>query len=176
MKTRDLFLYKELHEQDLGYGASTAHHFDKIKKFISEQNPKSILDFGCGKGSLENLISKEFNGILIHGYDPAIDSKSKIELPEYEMLLSTDVLEHLYEDEIAPIFEEMISLNPKSMYHLICHRAAYQILPDGTNAHKTIETPEWWFEKITSIVESRGYIVEYENQGHEVGYFKVYLK
>ena len=70
----------------------------------------------------------------------------------------------------------MIALCPKHMYHVICHRLAYATLPDGSNAHKTVQPPDWWYDKIVSCTVEEGYIVEFTNQGHEAGYFEILLK
>ena len=50
------------------------------------------------------------------------------------------------------------------MIHVISTRPASKILPDGTNAHKTIKNQNWWQNKIfestkykTSIIDSNIY-------------------
>ena len=172
MKTRDLELYKQLHVQDSHYGSTPAGHFDRISNFITTQNPKSILDFGCGKGTMGNLLKKSYPNMLVHSYDPAIKEYESIPNSRYDMVITTDVLEHLYEDEIAGIFEEILKLDPSSMYHVICHRLAYAKLPDGSNAHKTVQSPEWWADRLKQILGDR-FAVTYTNQGVEAGYFEI---
>lgn len=164
-------MYEKLHKENAGYGGDTCHHFSKISSFIKTHKPQSILDFGCGKGSLEKLILKSFPNIHVDSYDPAIEGRKTIPNTSYDMVVSTDVLEHLFEDEVEGIFGEMLSLNPKTMYHIICHRPAHQILEDGTNAHKCVESPQWWADKIENIVD--GYSVSFTNQGTEAGFFEI---
>lgn len=175
MKTRDLHLYKQLHIKDGHYGSTPAHHFDKISNFIHERRPRSILDFGCGKGTLQTLITQKHPEVVVHSYDPAITDRETIPMTQYDMVITTDVLEHLYEDEIPGIFLEMLSLDPASMYHIICHRLAHAILPDGTNAHKTVQTPQWWADKIRTIIGDK-FSLTYTDQGVEAGYFEIIKK
>ena len=171
MRTKDLHLYKQIHKEQKSYGDTANHHYSKIKSFILDNNPKTILDFGCGKGKLQELVSRDFEDVLIHGYDPAIEGKEEIILSNYDMVITNDVLEHLYEDEIEFIVKEILDLKPKTMHHFICCRPAITLLPDGTNAHKTVKDEKWWLNKILSIVEKKGYLVNLNS-----GYHEVYLK
>ena len=172
MKTRDLELYKQLHMEDNHYGSTPGHHFDKINNFINIRQPKSILDFGCGKGNLAKVILQSHPNIVVHSYDPAIKGRESIPMTNYDMVITTDVLEHLYEDEVSGILEEILELNPDSMYHIICHRLAHARLPDGTNAHKTIQSPEWWADHLREVLRSE-YILTFTSQGLESGYFEI---
>lgn len=166
-------MYEKLHKENAGYGSDTCHHFNKISNFIDIHKPQSILDFGCGKGSLERLITKQYPNISVDSYDPAIEERRTIPNSSYDMIISTDVLEHLFEDEIEGIFKEMLHLKPKTMYHIICHRSAHQILEDGTNAHKCVQTPEWWSDAIGGI--AKDYTVSFTNIGTESGFFELVL-
>ena len=145
-KYRDLNLYSELHISKPRYGASGRTHTDKVYDVIQKFKPNSILDFGCGKGTLKREL--ELKGVVVDNYDPAIPEWSTIPQSSYEMVVTTDVLEHLYPDEISLVFEEIYKLSPSVVYNIICTRIAKQILPDGSNAHKTVEDKDWWDNKI----------------------------
>ena len=149
---RDIDLYKTLHIQNSSYG-STANQYTKyIADFIKYTEVKSVLDFGCGKGSLKKDLKQKYN-LEIDEYDPAIESKNIIPKTQYELIITTDVLEHLYEDEINMFFKDILTLNPYYMFHAICTRKADNNLPDGTNAHKTIKPRARWIQKISSIID-----------------------
>ena len=164
---KDIHLYKKLHEDDPTYGNSGHIYFETIKNFMIKHNPSTILDFGSGKGSLARRFKSA--PIVIDEYDPAIPGKELIPKDNYDMIISTDFFEHLYPEEIEEICLKMLSLNPETMYHLISHRPAAQILDDGSNAHKTIETPRWWAEKFKSIFKE--YTINYTVSN--VGCFKL---
>ena len=119
-----------------------------LKKFIKDKNPKSILDFGCGKGNLVGVLKESYPGIEVYGYDPANPDYNE-GIPCVDMIISTDVLEHI-EPEFIEDTIEMLSLKGKFHYHLISCAPAKLILPDGRNAHLIQEDPDWWrprFEK-----------------------------
>lgn len=137
---KDLHLYKELHQHNNKYG-NTGHIYAVfIKKYLQKySNIATILDFGCGKGTLKQELKLD-----IDEYDPAIPGKETIPKNTYDLIITTDVLEHLYITEIPTICEEFLLLRPKRMLHFINTAEAKQILPDGTNAHKTIKNGTWW--------------------------------
>lgn len=44
---------------------------EHLKKFISKQAIRSMIDFGCGKGQLIDVLKHNYPTIDITGYDPA---------------------------------------------------------------------------------------------------------
>lgn len=122
---------------------------DYLQEFISDKQPKSILDFGCGKGNLVEVLKKEYPNIEIRGYDPA-NPKFSNQISTVEMLISTDVLEHVEPNMIDDIME-LLKNTSALQYHLISCAPAKLTLPDGRNAHLIQETPGWWKNKFTQI-------------------------
>lgn len=161
-KYKDIYLYEKIYSTTNQYGNTGYRYVDIIHKFILETKPISILDFGCGQGSLKKALGSRF--IEIDEYDPAIKHKSILRKQAYDLVITTDVLEHIYEDEINIFLYDILSLSPSYMIHVISTRPASKILPDGTNAHKTIKNQNWWKNKIfestkykTSIIDSNIY-------------------
>lgn len=115
--------------------------------FIIDQNPQTILDFGCGKGNLIETLKVQFPDKTITGYDPAnSEFDYSIDDKVYDLIYSTDVLEHI-EPEFIDQTLEYLSTKSKYIYHLIALSPAKLILADGRNAHLIQETPEWWKQK-----------------------------
>lgn len=127
-----------------------------LEEYIAEKNPSSILDFGCGKGNLVNTLKEKYPNKVIFGFDPANPEYDK-PLHNVEMIVSTDVLEHIEPHFLADTLLE-IKANSKYMFHLISCAPAKLILPDGRNAHLIQESPVWWKEQFTKI----GYTVTNE--------------
>jgi len=137
---------KELHKKE-NWG-KTSYIPQKVKELLLNNNIKSILDFGCGKGNVTKLLKENYPNVKIIGWDPAF---SEEQLPDQvDLIISIDVLEHI---EPSKLNKTLIDLKKRSQlqYHAIaCHRATTN-LPDGRNAHLIIETPCWWKEKLTSL-------------------------
>ena len=128
-----------------------------LKQFIKEIKPKSILDFGCGKGNLIVTLKENYPNIEVFGYDPA-NPQYADNIPCVDMVISTDVLEHIEPEHIDDTIE-MLSLKSKFHYHLISCAPAKLILPDGRNAHLIQEGPNWWRQKF----EKFGYHITKED-------------
>ena len=112
---------------------------------------RSFLDFGCGKGNLIDALKQQpALSVDFFGYDPAVPEFEGKPVNKVDMLVTTDVLEHIRKEELSGVFNEMLAFNPQIMYHVVCCAKARTILPDGTNAHKTVEGPCWWQTKLVS--------------------------
>lgn len=155
---KDLELYEQLHKER-HYGDTGLNYLEDVLSFIRSTGAIQILDFGAGTGSLAEQLHHKYN-ISIDQFDPCYDGKRNIPKNEYDLIITTDVLEHIYEDEIENLFEEMLSLQPKFMYHAISTRKARILLPDNSNCHKTIKSAEWWQAKIIDIVKPIEIIAE----------------
>lgn len=133
-------VYTDIHKNTpFGKRAKVSKQLDN---FIKKINPDSILDFGCGKGNVVETLKEKYPDIEVFGYDPANPKYNK-EVPCVDMVISTDVLEHVELEHIEETIE-MLSLKGKFHYHLISCAPAKLILPDGRNAHLIQEGPDWW--------------------------------
>ena len=68
----------------------------KIKEFeacIKKWKPRSILDFGCGKGALLQMIREKYPHIHCLGYDPAVKIYDQLPQQKFDVVFSNDVLE-----------------------------------------------------------------------------------
>jgi hypothetical protein len=146
-------LLQEMHEANPKWGKE----FKKdpipamLQNAIAKYKPKSILDFGTGKGFLTKKLKLQYPDIDVIGWDPIFDEP----LPEkVDMVVSTDVLEHVEPQELENTLLDLKSRTKICQYHIIACFPAVSILPDGRNAHLIIENPQWWKEKL-KILEMR---------------------
>lgn len=122
-----------------------------LKKFIEKYTPRSICDFGCGKGNLVETLKETFPNIDTTGYDPATEKfNNPIDNRFFDLLISTDVLEHVEHEFIDETLKYLLDKS-KYIYHKIALSPAKLILPDGRNAHLIQESPEWWKEKFIKM-------------------------
>jgi hypothetical protein len=80
-------------------------------------------------------------------YDPAIPELSNIPIEQADMVINTDVLEHIPEVDIDEVLTHIRSFSPNVFFN-ISTRLAREILPDGTNAHCTVWDAETWLARI----------------------------
>ena len=143
-----IHLYQQLHQNNANYGASGSKYLSEILLCISFLKPKTILDYGCGKGVLCDLIKSLFPNIAVYGYDPAIAGKQTLPSHPVDFLICTDVLEHIPEYEYPSVLKQIKSLS-NNCFFALDHALAGAILSTGENAHCTIK-PVCWYERALS--------------------------
>ena len=107
------------------------------------------MDYGSGKGTLKYCLSirSHKNPIYtVFNYEPAfgIDERRPCDL-----VICRAVLEHVEPDLIEDVLHDLRSCTLKVAYLCIGLRLSADILPDGSNAHKIIESADWWGQKIS---------------------------
>lgn len=141
---------QHIHESSpFGKRSKIPKHLDG---FIDFTNPKTILDFGCGKGRLVERLKEQYPDKIVTGYDPGNKEFDKHlhDQTYVDMLISSDVLEHV-EPEYIDQTLKYLSTKSRYIYHLIALSPAKLILPDGRNAHLILESKEWWRDKFLNL-------------------------
>ena len=109
----------------------------------------SLLDYGCGKGNVFKNIQKKL--IDCRGYDPGVPEYAVMPEIPAELVICTDVLEHIEPELIDNVLKHIESLTLKTAYLIIDTLPAQKNLPDGRNAHLIIENQDWWTNKIQTV-------------------------
>jgi len=149
-------LNRKLHETNPDYGTSG----EKYAKLVQEllQAPPfggqecTILDYGCGKSTLRAALTR-LEGVIHtneknwQDFDPCIPSKDAPPKPA-DLVVCTDVLEHIEPEFLDAVLDDLQRLTRISLFALIATRPAGKNLPDGRNAHLTVEGPNWWVPKL----------------------------
>ena len=140
-------------------GKTVLRHRKDIKYICSKHQVNTILDYGCGKGlawstdciPIQNGSQVSLKSYLgthdISYYDPGVREFSELTEERHDLVISIDVLEHIPEDEIPSTLDLIFQRAHKHVYLAIASYPARKFLPDGSNAHITIKTTNWW-EKI----------------------------
>jgi 2-polyprenyl-3-methyl-5-hydroxy-6-metoxy-1,4-benzoquinol methylase len=139
-------LNKQFHEMREDYGANGAKWITSLFTIQSTYKPESYLDYGCGKGSLATIMWNAI-GAEVAEYDPAIPGKDKLPEPA-DMVICTDVLEHIEPDCLEDVLNHIQSLAKKAVFLVISLKAAGKTLPDGRNAHLIVENSNWWLNHL----------------------------
>ena len=143
LSTEYLEQLKKLHSTS-SFGSGKGLPKDVVD--LINNDTKSILDFGSGKGYTSEWIKNTYPNINLYTYDPVT---SPIQLPtEVDITYSSDVLEHVEPAHIDQTLDTLFSITKKYQYHLIACHPAKKLLSDGRNAHLIVESPEWWKNKL----------------------------
>jgi hypothetical protein len=147
--TRNIHNYQKLHECNETYGSSSINLFTQICIICADVSPSSLLDIGCGHSVLVDRLSQELQ-IPGYRYDPAIPEFAKCPVEKTDLVINTDVLEHLDVPEIPVLLHDIKELSERAYFN-ISTRAAGTILPNGENAHATIRPRDWWIDAIEGV-------------------------
>lgn len=133
------------------WGADGHRWYEQVIEVMKASNSTSILDYGCGKGTLRTQILMDERINLdpqrFYEYDPAIPAKSKLP-PKADLVVCTDVLEHIEPNKLEEVLDHLDNLMIKAMYLRIDMREANTILPDGRNAHLIVADANFWRTKL----------------------------
>jgi hypothetical protein len=163
-------LYRQVHETGLDQGAGAApvfaggslrDHLATVRRLAHHTGAKAVLDYGCGKGLLYRehdlklpdgsttpSVREYWNVEHIHLYDPGVEEFAQRPDGQFDGVVSTDVLEHIPEEDIGWVLGECFGFARRFLYMNIASYPAKKILPNGWNAHVTIQPPAWWRERI----------------------------
>ena len=141
-----------LHETKQTFGSRTG--LGDIQQWVDKYQPQTFLDYGCGKGGLVNTLNDIKEGCCI-GYDPGIAQYAVEPSAPAEMLISTDVLEHIEPEFIDNVLQHINGLFTRVAYLLIATCPAKKALPDGRNAHLIQQEPDWWRPLLLKNIDAK---------------------
>lgn len=145
-----LLLQKE-HRINPDWGNSAAFWIDDINKHIKDS--ASVLDYGCGKGILSQLIKQD-----VFNYDPAMDIDER---QEVDFLVCVDVLEHVEDEYLHDVLSDMVKYPRKGFFIAVHTRKANHYLSNGQNAHINIKSHDEWRRILSMYMNA-----EYEITGN----------
>jgi len=143
-------------------GGSLKRQMPLIRSLIRATDAKSILDYGSGKGGAyrtrdftvrgEQVTTvQDYWGVeAITCFDPGYAPYSKLPEGQFDGVICVDVLEHLPEQDLPWVLEEQFRYAKKFVFGNIASYPADKILPNGENAHCTIQPLEWWRDTIVA--------------------------
>jgi len=146
-KERYIDLHKQLHRSSLHFtGKSLQRWIAEINELMITHDCKDILDYGCGKALFwpKQWMKK------IQGYDPAVVKFSEAPSPA-DMVICTDVMEHIPESLLDNTLKHINSLSNKWTFFVIDTKKAKKKFLNGENCHVTIKSPTWWQNKLNEF-------------------------
>lgn len=132
-----------LHASPRGYGGRGDKWAGVVLQLAIEYKATSILDYGCGQGSLAKALRTFPANARVAEYDPAISGKDV--LPDFaDLVVCTDVLEHIEPDRLDTVLAHLKLLARKALWIVVSTKHSNKKLPDGRNAHIIIMPASWW--------------------------------
>lgn len=124
---------------------------DDIKEMLEKFECRSLLDYGCGHGTqyqAPHFLHKYWNLEQLWKYDPGVKEWNNKPVGKFDCVINTDVLEHIPEEFVYGVIDEIFSYAEKLVYFSIATAPAKAILPNGENAHCTLKDHDEWVKII----------------------------
>lgn len=131
---------RALHEQG-EYGRKGDRWADKVAELYKKYACSSVLDYGAGARKLRKALPK----LNMACYDPCVPKIAALPEPA-NLVVCTDVLEHIEPDCIDAVLDHIRSLTQVVFFAVIGMEPAMKKLPDGRNAHILLRPRDWWLD------------------------------
>lgn len=138
-------LNSELHANIPEYGANGHRNASLVRQLAGVYEADSILDYGCGKGTLGAVLRKQ--GYKVKEYDPSIAGKDS-KPAQADVVYCGDVAEHIEPEYVDAFLDDLQRVTGRAILLIVATRAAKKTLSDGRNAHLIQEPVEWWLPKL----------------------------
>ena len=167
--------YTKLHEVAGGkwfMGSTIKRYTGDIARLVEEQNPRSILDYGSGKGYqyLISRIHEKWGGLLPYCYDVGVRQLAERPDRKFDSVICTDMMEHIETPDIPGVLNDIFGFltsdnRPTFVFLSIACRPdskterTYEMtekrkrsletkgtkrLSGDRDVHVTVQLPDWW--------------------------------
>ncbi len=128
-----------------------------VRNWLGGRNFSRLLDYGGGQGlqyelsTLRDPRGAEYEDMAaylgvssVDVFDAGRPATAACLGQRYDAVICTDVLEHCDRQDLPWIVRELFSLADRTVFATIATYPAVKTLPNGKNAHCTLEPAGWW--------------------------------
>ena len=143
---------KQTRKDDPNWGSTAALYAgaDVVRLLHRNKQVRSILDFGCGKGTLAQYIRQYAPLMTVSEYDPSVPGKDTIPDRQFDMIVSTDVMEHIEPESLTETLEWIQNHARLGQFHVIACGPTNKVLPDGRDVHLIQQPINWWVGRMAA--------------------------
>jgi hypothetical protein len=149
-------------------GRSLATHISTIRGALKKVGARSLLDYGAGKAkhyeeTVFHLPGRQVKGLKalwsldeLRLYDPGYGPNATLPTGQFDAVICTDVLEHIPQEDMDWIVGELFGFARRFVYAGIATYPAGKFLPNGENAHITLQPAAWWIALFERMRQQTG--------------------
>lgn len=164
---KQLLLKKHLHKPWGGAGKSWVPHIlPVLNRFPA--GPITVLDYGCGRGTLKPALEEMNPDVIVSEYDPGVPGKDELPMIPVDFVVCTDVMEHVEEQYVVDTLRTINWLAIKGVFFNIDVALSKSFLPDGRNTHITLKSTTWWRDMLAMHIPEMEWTIHEESRGRIV--------
>lgn len=149
-------LYQRMHAAPETYaGYRLRRHLGAVARLIESTGARTVLDYGAGKATHYAPVEGEdadsalrraeaWPGVTVRCYDPAHPPFAALPRERFDGVVSTDVVEHLAPFDVPWVIDRLFAHARRFVFVVAACYPARKTLPDGRNAHTTLQPAAWW--------------------------------
>jgi hypothetical protein len=144
----------QLHQMhsDSDWGKRGQQHISSFITFFYDLGCKTLLDYGCGKGTMRPVLHQIDASIDVRLFDPGHEPVSALPEPA-DFVTALSCIENIEPELVDNVLSHIHSLTSKGAYLAITIRSSNPkkptYLPDGRDEHLSVHPPAWWLEKLS---------------------------
>jgi len=123
-----------------------------------------VLDFGCAHQALKTQLEFLQPSVRVVGYDPAIPSLSEFPDGKFDIIVATDVLEHIEPEYIADTLKLFDQRCTRAMFFVIGTVETGKKLSNGYDHHLIVQSRQAWEAWFAQMLPRWRYVFEGENK------------
>lgn len=166
------------------WGSTAAKYagLDVIRMLQRVRQATTVLDFGSGKGTLAEYIRANADQldreIEVFEYDPSVPGKDVLPERQFDMIVSTDVMEHIEPEQLIATLNWLNDHAKLAQFHVIACGPTNRRLPDGRDVHLIqqsikawrgmMEVSPWRVQEMAEVMQRR--------RGHERHRGHIYME
>ena len=148
-----LLYLREIH--GVGWGITGGKYAGDSVVELLQEHPEiqTILDYGCGSGSLQKWV--EDKGITDRQwtlYDPGVPKYKQKPVGRFDLVITTDVLEHVEEITLNRVLDHLHKLTGKFLYSEIACYLSGNVFEGGPytgqDFHINLKVPDMWVKRL----------------------------
>ena len=124
-----------------------------VKLLLEYPEIKTILDYGCGSGSLRDWVEEK--GITDRKwtlYDPGVPIYKQEPVGKFDLVITTDVLEHVEEIMLNKVLAHLRKLTGRFLYNEIACYFCGHVFGGGPytgqDLHINMKAPDSWVKRL----------------------------
>jgi len=138
-------------------GAPVAEIVHRVHRMLNGR-PPLVLDYGAGEGMLAEYLH-EHTEAHVYEYDPCVEGKQEMPDAAFDLVVSSDVLEHVEAEYIPAVLDECFRKADIGVFHHISTCLTGRKLPDGRDFHISCHEHAWWYNRLAVAASKHNFVL-----------------